>query len=1010
MNSKKELKLSTTILASFLSLIPVFAQANIEGVEFKAGNGHAEQNGNVVDIYQTTHSGILECRKLDIAAHEAAHFHQPDATSVTLARVKSNSASHIDGILTANGNLVIVNQHGIVFGKGAKVDVNGLIATTIDIDNDKFMREGFKYEFNKAGLNDAAIINHGNITAKDAGLVGFVAARVENHGVIVANSGSVQLASGDNFTVDMYGDKLIEVSVAGDLKEQLIVNKGLLEADGGKIIITAAAGKEIVNSIIDIQGELKAPSVKEKNGEIIIYAEGSNAVKGNVQSDKGKKQGNSTVLVTADIDVSGEKGGRVIINGDNIALLNGTKINASGLNGKTRTTNGKHKADKREGSAGGDIQIGGDYKGEGTTPTAKNVYIDENVVILNDAINSGDAGRTIIWSDDTTEFHNNIYARAFGDDKGLGGFVETSGKKQLIPFGVADVTSKTGETGIHLLDPTNIKIYGNVDPQFVSTDESISLASKLKLWLDASDSDTVTLSYVDSLSGMKVSGSTGSNTLSLYDTSGQWSFILPGNKIAISTSPGDVSASATASNIYTVASVSSTTITLTNNLNADYSSESLFLSYVKGWTDQSGQGNDASQVSSPRMPFWLENQQNSLPVLKFDGLNDQMSVNLAFLNDESFGDRGIPHTNFFTAKTTEFGSFYYNSASDGGVYEGFESGPEYRMDYILGDDTLDYIGVASGSKTPSSSFDASGYNVVTFKWLPDSAPTPDNLNTKYIYANTHEELTSYPAGTIGPHTDIDYIGGNTGAYWGGGMSEIMMYTANLPTDQINLLNQYESAKWNIPLSPGGYGYSEAEKAMDSGGGYSLFAASYLTRLSNSANIELSADSDITLDLKGANLTLASDKNFSLTSYSGNITAVSSGQITTTRATTGGNITMLASYGSGTIDVSSVTLTANNGGVVTLTGVVQVEETPTSSSSSTSRAPTRTTLQTARSEMPVATFNQITNPTPVTPNIANAQAFTSLKPVNNPPLNIDFEGSEFTDGPSSVNFEELEKKL
>ena len=39
------------------------------------------------------------------------------------------------------------------------------------------------------------------------------------------------------------------------------------------------------------------------------------------------------------------------------------------------------------------------------------MFIDADTVIYNDALSAGDAGRTIIWSDDTTLLAGSIFAR-----------------------------------------------------------------------------------------------------------------------------------------------------------------------------------------------------------------------------------------------------------------------------------------------------------------------------------------------------------------------------------------------------------------------------------------------------------------------------------------------------------------------------------------------------------------------------------------------------------------------
>jgi filamentous hemagglutinin family protein len=561
---------------------PNLALANPQNGVVSAGQASITSAGTKLDVHQGSDKAVIDWRGFDIAPDEWTEFHQPGSRSITLNRVNSTDPSRIDGKLTANGNIVIVNPNGVLFGGGSVVDVNGLIATTADIDNQRFMDGSLT--FDKPGNASGAIVNNGTITAKEAGLVGLVAPNVVNNGVITAKMGRVQLASGDTATVDLYGDGLMDVAVTDAVKPQLVANTGVIDAQGGKIAMTAAAGGTIVNSLIVVEGELKAPAVAEKNGEIYIFAEGSNAVKSNVSAHKLQKQGASAVLVSGTIDASGrnagERGGKVTITGDNVALLNGTLIDASGADGLNHTTAGKAISAPRVGSAGGDIQIGGDYLGGGTTPTASNLFVDEGVLILNDALNSGDAGRSIFWSDNTTNFDGNVYARALGGkdidaatwnataggNAGDGGFVETSGHGYLDAGGYVDLTSSNGERGTYFLDPTDITIYGNFAPNYstVIQGDSASLSSSLKLWLDASDTANVNLTY-NSL-GMTATGVSGQNTITVSSNTG----LVVGARIRLGGAGAVTAASTVGSDTYTITNISGTTITLSSTLTTNY--------------------------------------------------------------------------------------------------------------------------------------------------------------------------------------------------------------------------------------------------------------------------------------------------------------------------------------------------------------------------------------------------------------------------------------------------------
>lgn len=156
--------LSTSCLtAALLAGYSLPVEASPQGGTVSAGQASITQSGKTLDITQQSNMAVIDWRGFDIAADETTQFMQPSSSSIALNRVNSTSASQINGTLSANGNIVILNQNGVMFGQGAKVDVNGLIATTAGISNDAFMNSGGKMNFTIPGNPTASIVNEGRL-------------------------------------------------------------------------------------------------------------------------------------------------------------------------------------------------------------------------------------------------------------------------------------------------------------------------------------------------------------------------------------------------------------------------------------------------------------------------------------------------------------------------------------------------------------------------------------------------------------------------------------------------------------------------------------------------------------------------------------------------------------------------------------------------------------------------------------------------------------------------------
>ncbi|MDB5478833.1 MAG: hypothetical protein JWM96_1328, partial [Alphaproteobacteria bacterium] len=438
------------------------AYAGPDGGVVSAGNASiAGQGSAAVNVTQSSDRVVIDWNSFDTQAHESVQFSQPGTNSIALNRITNGPPTQFNGSLQANGHVIVMNPNGVVFGQSAKVDVNGLIATTADIDKDRFMQEA-RPVFDKAGNPDAAVINNGQITAKEAGLVGFVAPHVVNNGTIEAKLGKVQLASGDSFTLDLYGDGLVAVKASDAINSQLAANAGTINTQAGTIQITAAQAKDSVDALILNTGTLNATSASEEGGKIILS--GSAAPKGKV-------------IASGSIKATGTLGGTIQVTGRQVGVKQ-ANIDASGTNG------------------GGTIRIGGGYQGGEGIQRAETTTIDSAGTIRADATDKGNGGSIVVWADGHTDYNGSISARG-GEQSGDGGFAEVSGKNTLNFNGHADLSATKGEFGTLLLDPTNITIS-------TSADSNVDASSPYQPNADDAVSNLNTTTLQNALSGANV--------------------------------------------------------------------------------------------------------------------------------------------------------------------------------------------------------------------------------------------------------------------------------------------------------------------------------------------------------------------------------------------------------------------------------------------------------------------------------------------------------------------------
>lgn len=242
------------------------------GGKITAGSGKISRTGNKTTISQTSDRLDINWSSFNISAEEAVHFDQMSSSAIAINRIQDVSASQINGSLTANGRVFLINKAGITFGAGSYVNVDALVATTSDIID--FSGEGFKF---KGGHNGSRIQNFGDIQVSEGGFAVLSAPYVINEGTINAKDGLIALGSSTEFSLDIAGRRVN--FLANDATAGIIgVNaSGSLSAQGGAVVIKAKQAVDIATTMINLDGgiDVSAHTAGGQVGLIDIFSEGN---------------------------------------------------------------------------------------------------------------------------------------------------------------------------------------------------------------------------------------------------------------------------------------------------------------------------------------------------------------------------------------------------------------------------------------------------------------------------------------------------------------------------------------------------------------------------------------------------------------------------------------------------------------------------------------------------------------------------------------------------------------
>ncbi len=452
-------------------------------------------------IAQESNKAIVNWNSFSIAKGESIVITQPSSQSTLLNRVIGNNPSQIFGSLSANGQVFLVNPNGILFAPGSSINAAGIVASTLAIKDSDFLLQ--KYAFFK---NDAAgsVYNKGTIKAGFTSLISSTNA--DNAGTIITSKGSTGMAAGDGVTLSFDNDGLIALKVDKAAYNAQVKNSGVIEADGGIVMLSTSAADALLATVVNNTGQLRAAKIVIEGGSIVnsgnveagnkiatlaagalintgifnaaeINAKVNNLLDaGTWKSGGGLNGGNIIISATGSIEQTAESS--MITDGScggNISITSGKSLYLSGklsacattFQGgeihitapKTTLAGVQARVDGQNG--GGKICIGGGWQGKDTgIANSTTTVVTSNSCLSANALDNGYGGTIALWSDQATSFAGVIEAKG-GPNGGNGGKVEVSSHENLSLSGSVITAAPKGDNGMLLMDPRNITVESN---------------------------------------------------------------------------------------------------------------------------------------------------------------------------------------------------------------------------------------------------------------------------------------------------------------------------------------------------------------------------------------------------------------------------------------------------------------------------------------------------------------------------------------------------------------------
>ncbi|MCG8671940.1 MAG: filamentous hemagglutinin N-terminal domain-containing protein, partial [Pseudomonadales bacterium] len=291
------------------------------------------QVGQDMIIEQPHEFNTYNWDSFDIGEHDSVHFDQVSDSASALNYIHQNGASQIFGRLTADGNIYLVNQNGIVFGETALVNVGSLVASSLNIDAELLKNNGLVNSMDqelplfqgvaqtdKGDFPDdpemwtikvsgsISVAEGAQIASNDGGRVVLAGSQVTNDGYISSPDGQVVLVATGESEVKIPDLSLDELKVLAEISDADFTRDQLTEDHVETIIKNLQLEKNheayfAVSTDPDLRGllvEINAGDLAEVTNNGTVLTE-----RGNITLLGRAINQNGVLRATTSVDVNG---------------------------------------------------------------------------------------------------------------------------------------------------------------------------------------------------------------------------------------------------------------------------------------------------------------------------------------------------------------------------------------------------------------------------------------------------------------------------------------------------------------------------------------------------------------------------------------------------------------------------------------------------------------------------------------------------------------------------------